>query len=539
MSKKTSKELRVLYQKAQDYKSQIRSKLTSVMNYTQEFGTINDNDDDQSMVTRSVDPVVSDSVDSIQNFIMSTVFGVRTAWAKFGVNKALLEEHFKGATAEKKKQEFEGILKEATDTVFDFLLDSNYYAEITSAVRDCCNLGTGCYKVIPMKSTVMPFTYKYQGLNNLFLMEDVFGNPNYIFQVHHNKCADDINDEYGDVKLPATVTAGDRKRKVNLIEVVIPIFDEDSGNTKFHYALFTEGFSHELFYKELEYNPYKVFRFSKIQGNPWGRGIGMIALDSFSRLEYYKKMRARQVKKIVDPSTGFIGDKQLMFALSLEAGSKNYLGDGVNKNVDVRNIGVTGELMPIDIDIETEKQAIRDLYLNKPFGDFEDQKGAKSTVEIQKRFDLFRQRYAGTAELFYTELLKPTFHAPFMILLQNKQVTLPAEIINYTNLRYMNQLTKASQMDEVEQIVNYMMIVMQSFPNYARFVFKPESVLWDIATKMDIDTRLLNDKDTISQMYQQEMAQQQAMAMAQLGQAQQGGVNEESTNPVEEAIIGG
>lgn len=529
------KKIKEYFSQAIKYKDDIKSNLNEVIKYTSEYGRITDTED-SGLESRAIDPSISDAVDSLQNFIMNTVFGVKTAWAKFEVSEAMLKKEYQGAELIKIIETLSKALDENTKVVFDFLFDTNYYSEVTKAVRDCSNLGTGCYRVIPLKATANPFTFRYVDLNELYFLEDYFGLPNIVFQKHYSQNATDIQTKWIGAKLPVTVSLSDISKKINILETVTPLYNEKNGLTTYNHVVLSDDFRSVLLEEELEYNPYKVFRFSTINNNPWGKGVGTKALDSFKRLHFYKSMRAKQVKKIVDPSIGFIGDKLLALKLNLNAGATNWLGDGTSKAVDVRNIGVHGNLMPIDEDIATIKNEIRDLYMAKPFGDV-NQEGAKSTVEIQRRFELFRQRYAGTSELFYNELLKPTFQAPYRILEKNKILEMPKGIDEFVNLRFVNQLTKASLLDEVSEIIEFAQVVQQTFPQYFQFTFKPSMTILEVAKKMGIDSDLLNSKDEIEQAYKQAQAQAQALALQQLGSGQNAGV--EGTEQVAKQITQG
>ncbi len=513
-----------LYKQCELHKMYIKPILNEVMDYTSSFGSITDTITD-GLISRSVDPAISDSVDSLQNFIMNTVFGVRDNWAKFEISKRLLINKYNPKVVESLMPVLQRDLAELTDVVFKFLFDTNYLTEITKSVRDCSNLGTGCYKIIRLNVATNPFTYQYIPLNNLFFMEDAFGNPNTVFRKYENQTADDVVRLFNNIEVPKMLALEDPSKTMNILECLIPTFDRKTSKTTFEHIVCTEDFQHVFKEESLDYSPYLVFRFSLIENSPWGKGAGIKSLDAMKRLRFYKSMRAKQVAKIVDPPVGFTGDVKLASQLSQKPGSFSYIGDTVTgRYADVKNIGVVGNLMEIDNDIATLKNEIRDIYMAKPFGDINEQEGAKSTVEIQRRYELFQERYSGTANLFYSELLKPTFYVPFKILEELNIIKLPEDAKEGVTLTFVNALTKNVASQEVQNIHEAKLILNETVPEYAPFIMKGAETGRDIVLKLNVPIDRVNSVDDIEKQKEQMDAQAQALAMQQLGSAKGQGV---------------
>lgn len=530
--------------KAERSKLDIKHELDEVIKYTSRYGYIKD-ELSKGLIINTVDPVVLDAKDHLENFIMNLLFGVREKWVKLGISKPAFYANSNLQNEQAKEQalnEYNEKLESVTDDVFSYLFESNYYMVISKAVSDCATLGTGCYKVIELKGDVKPFTYEYVDINGLFIEEDMFGVPNYVFKKHFEMTKDEIEAKFPNAKFPP----GEDESKYegvkeavlyDTIESVIPEFNYDTGVTTYHYSLHDSGFEHEFFSDELEYNPYRVFRFKNINDNPWGQGVGTKALASIKNLRYYKKLRATQALKIVNPATGYIGDKALAYQLSQEPGAENYLGDGINGQIDVKNIGVVGggNLIPVDQDIANLKNEIRDLYMAKPFGDINEQEGAKSTVEIQRRYELFTQRYSGTASIFYNELLSPTFYAPFKILLKRKLISIDDEILKSLSLTFENELTKGAEQQKVQRVAQAQAFLMNTFPRVAEYTIKGAEVSVDSVRKMGVPDKFINSVEEINNSLEQTEAQEQALAMQQLATAKGQGME---TGGIEDAISG-
>ena len=322
--------------------------------------------------------------------------------------------------------------------------------------------------------------------------------------------------------------------KINIIECVIGVFDEDTSTYKYYHGLFTEAFEEMLFEGELNYNPYTVFRWKINSSNPWGIGIGLENLDLFKELKELKEKRKKHADKIVSPPLNFYGSMDLINKVSLKAGAKNYAGSGIGGDkygVDPINVGTN--LLPVEKDIEQVKQEIREIFMAQPLGDVTDTKN-RSATEMSLRHEMFRKEFSGTYELINTELLEPTFMNAYYIM-DSKGLLNTTEnesYINISQIQYINELTRNAGSDEVINIINFYMALSQVVPEEQRkFIFKIDELIDWASKKMRVPLDVLNNKEEIKQLIaqQQELEQMEKMALIQegIGKRQDVGIGEE------------
>lgn len=533
------------YELAKKYKEDIRNSYNETFEHTDTNFKINDQDTEEKLAIREIDSVILSSQNFLCNFIMSSVFSKIGAWAVVKIDKQLLEKTVGSKeSAETIADEIDKVLEENSNAVYFANDTTNYYTETQKAVMDCIKVGTGIRKVIELKSNSKPFTYEYQNLDNIYILEDNLGKPNIIFKKYIGKNLQDINDLFGHlgVKAPKELTDENKlDEKINLTECVIGIFDENTARYKYYHALYTEEFEELLMEEEIEYNPYTVFRWQIDSSSPWGIGIGRANLGLFKTLKELKDKRSKHADKIVSPPLNFYGNIDLITKASLKAGAKNYGGSGIGGDkYGVEPINIGTQLIPLEQDIAETKSLIRSIYMAQPLGDVGDTRNRTAT-EMSLRHEMFRKEFSGTYELFNTELLEPTFMNAYYIL-EKKGLLNSIENHNYmsfTQIQYVNELTRNAGTDEVMRAIEFYNLVSGIIPEEQRgFIFKPEELISWASKKMSVPMQILSTKEEITQMIanQKQMEEIQALALAQenLGKRQDVGITEQIAQGVEE-----
>ena len=534
----TREKLEYYFDNAKKYKEDIRGLYNEVYEYTDVNFSIKDSGTVEKQSKRGVESVILKSQNFLCNFIMSSIFSKSGRWATVKVN----QEAFKklsgvdGEAAEGLSNEINKVLENNSDTVYFTNDNTNYYTETSKALLDCIKVGTGIRKIIELKDNTKCFTYAYQNLDNIYILEDNLGKPNIIFKVYVEKNLNDINDLFG--HLPITTPKGlneDKlEEKINIIECVVGVFDEDTSTYKYYHGLFTEAFEEMLYEGELNYNPYTVFRWKINSSNPWGIGIGLENLDLFKELKDLKEKRKKHADKIVSPPLNFYGSTDLINKVSLKANAKNYGGSGIGGDkYGVEPINIGTNLLPVEKDIEQVKQEIREVFMSQPLGDVSDTKN-RSATEMSLRHEMFRKEFSGTYELINTELLEPTFMNAYYIMdgkgLLN--TTEDESYINISQIQYINELTRNAGSDEVINTINFYMTLSQVVPETQRqFIFKIDELIDWASKKMRVPLDVLNNKEEIKQLIaqQQELEQMEKMALIQdgIGKRQDVGIGDE------------
>ena len=134
----TQEKLKYYYDKAQKAKEGITEKYNDVLNYTNVSYTISE-EKNENTDTREIEEVVSESITTLVNFVMSNVFPRGLRWASLEINETLYNQGNGEAgqiSNQNNIQKINGDLETVSDTFFDFLNNSNFYTEAAKAVRD-------------------------------------------------------------------------------------------------------------------------------------------------------------------------------------------------------------------------------------------------------------------------------------------------------------------------------------------------------------------------------------------------------------------
>ena len=460
-TKLSTDKIKYFLDKAKEAKKGITEKYNEVLNYTNVSYLISE-EKSESSDNREIEEVVSESITTLVNFVMSNVFPRGLNWASLEINETLYNQasgDTKKVTETAKVESINAELEKMSETFFDFLNNSNFYTEVAKAVRDVVVLGTGVIKLIEQTDTQRPFLYKYQNLDGLYFLENMLGEPNVVFKSLFQMTKEDITELYGDsATIPSK--AQEENKTVDLIECVIQSLEDKS---IFIFSVYDSNFETLVHEVELKYNPFVVFRWS-LEGNSiWGVGLGILALKLFKELQKFKELREKQSLMIVEPPLMATGDKGLINNIVLKPGYANYGGTGQNSpmgngfnGLDIKPIITSQSLIPVDQDINTCKYEIKSLFMSNPLGDLGESKN-RSATEVQARMQLFRSRWSGAYELMQQELMKPTFLSPLRILIDRSILSLSFEEsdLDFTVIQYENELSKASDIEDVQMLNTY------------------------------------------------------------------------------------
>ena len=520
MAEITVEKLRYYYDKAQKAKDGVTEKYNEVLNYTDVSYQISEDKSDNKD-SREVEEVISESITTIVNFIMSNVFPRGLRWASLEMNETLFKQA-EGASAPTSVQaKLNGLTKELenmTKVYFDYLNNSNFYTEVSKAVRDDVVLGTGVIKVIEQEDMQRPFIFKYQTLSGFYFLQNMFGEPDICFKKIFEVSETDIIELYG-AKANIPEEAKEENKTVEIIESMVPNL-EKKGN--YFFIVYDSKFDTEILRIELDYKPFIVFRWELEGDNIWGTGLGVKGLRLFKDLEKFKALREEQSEKIVNPPLIGSGDKGLINNIVLKAGHLNYGGTLQNNVMDkgfnglkIEPINTSQSLLPVDQDIANTKYEIKSLFMSNPLGDLAEGKN-RSATEVQARMQLFRSRWSGSYELTQHELMRLVFMAPIKILIAKKILSMEFEdgTLDFTTTKYENELSKTSDMEDV-QMLNTFGNSALNISNIAEQVgLSREKTVKYIAEKLRVPEDLkLTDEENAA--YTQRIQQQQDNIMAE------------------------
>lgn len=544
----TQDKLKQLFQQAQDYKSDIRESYNETFKLTDPFFEIKDSGKKEKNERRKIDSTILTSQRFLCNFIMTSLFSRSGSWAMLKTNPTAYKEitEADGEVAQDTIESLNKLMEKNSDTVYEVNETTNYYTETAKALMDCIRVGTGIRKIVELASNSKPYTYEYINLDNFYYLEDSFGHPTITFKIHSEKTLSQLNDMFGHIKgwkKPVELESEeDLKKTINVIESVIPDFQELNSTVVYYHSVHTEGFEELLLEEIIDYQPFRVFRWGTDSSNPWGIGIGRENTDLLNDLENFKAKRVKHMDKIVNPPINWRGNIDLMYKASLEPGEINYAGDGLSGENDlgVQPINLGTNLLPVEQDIADARQRIREIYMAQPLGDVLDTKN-RSATEMSLRHEMFRKEFSGAYELLNTELLQPTFMDAYIIL-QKKGLlddystvdenTSNNKYLEFSQIVYLNELTKNAGRERVMDVVSWYQINAEITDESRRkyLISVPAFNKWSAET-MRIPSELIPKSTEVEKAIQRD---EQIAQLAQLGQVQNEGLQ-----PQVEQLVGG
>lgn len=520
----TQEKIKYLFDTAKKYKEDVKSELNECFELADIYFKIEDSLDKKTNKSRDIDYSIIASRKFLANFTMSSIFNKNNAWAKMQVNEA--SELAKSTNKNISVEQFQDInkkLEENSNTTFAYIKNSNYYTEISKAIK-MAQFGTGIYKINVQKSDDKPFSFEYLGYENVYFTEDALGKPAIVFKTHYPMNYEEMVDRFsGSFKSftpPSDLSEGDPKTKVEVIECQIGMLNEETGKYEYYNCVYSKGFDTLLAAETKTYPTFFVFRWEVEGANPWGTGPARDNRELFKSLKDDKEKLARILEKNIDPPLMYYGNIELAYKIRLDAGYINWGGAGTNgNNVGVQQLPVVANTMNLEQQIEEKRAAIQRAFLYQPLGDVRDSQ--KTATEQSLRIELFNKEWATTGEMINTEVLYPTFTACYEILLSKNLITNSIDNSEKTTnyeLVYMNELTRNTGLEDINQILNYYTYVGSVMPETERdLLIKPEQFAEYAADKMRIPKKIIPTTEELKQIIEQRKQQQLQLLMTRAG----------------------
>lgn len=152
---------------------------------------------------------------------------------------------------------------------------------------------------------------------------------------------------------------------------------------------------------------------------------------------------------------------------------------------------------------------------------------------MELRQEMFRNEFSGTYELINTELLEPIFMNAYYIL--EKKGLLNSlkneDYVTHSKIHYVNELTQNSGREYGLRIIDFYNMASQLMPEEQRgFIIKSAEAVEDIRDKMNIPASIVNSKEEIVEMVenQRRLLEIETLAQAQenVGKRQETGIPE-------------
>ena len=354
-------------------------------------------------------------------------------------------------------------------------------------------------------------------LPDVYIEEDASGQAVALYrryQMRAREAAARYGQRLGDKLLREA--AGNPAEKWEFVQAVLPRDEADPTNRRpwvsihFHEA---EGRIVEVSgFREF---PFAVVRWTRIAGEPYGRGPGMTVLADIRMLQRLKEVIIRGLQKVVDPpllvpDDGFIGP------LSTRPSALNYYRAGMQDKVEPLVTGARPEIG------EQFVQTVRETVLRAFFIDPNDAQPMKThipaTAILDRRDERFRRMTPMLARL-QAEWLAPVISRVLAVMGRRNMLPPAPDILEGQPLRpeFVSTAAIAQQMTEVDNMERFLARVapvMELDPAAAQMLDSGEFVKV-VARNMAIPMEVLRDPEEVAQIREQAAAQMEREQQAQ------------------------
>lgn len=274
--------------------------------------------------------------------------------------------------------------------------------------------------------------------------------------------------------------------------------------------------------------PYMIPRLSKVTGERYGRGPGMLVLPDTKMLNEMAKTVLKSAQKIVDPPLQ-VPDSGFLMQIKTVPGAFNYYR--ANTSARIEPIETNGNI-PIGIELinALRQQIIRGMYVDwmimpsDPRDPAASGKGITATYVLQQRDEKMRMMAPMLARL-QSEFLGPLIDRVFGILWRKSEAMgfgpgspfpRPPQILEGVPLRveYVSPIAiaqKSSQMDGVTRLLQLQSEIRQLDPQ-GILVIDPEAVMRIAQRDWNAPAGTLKSPERLQQETQSRAEAEQAMA---------------------------
>jgi hypothetical protein len=182
--------------------------------------------------------------------------------------------------AEADKDDINAELAEACKYANEYKNNSSFDIAFSEFCYDVF-LGTGCMLVLPNNPTD-PISFKSIPIREYCLEEGIKGEVRAVYR-EYNMTREFIGATWKECK-KQRYDKEDKDKEITIIECVFYDYDLNV----YHYLVIDKANEVELLCREYATNPFIVLRWNKKAGEPYGRGVGMVAINDIKTLNLIK-----------------------------------------------------------------------------------------------------------------------------------------------------------------------------------------------------------------------------------------------------------
>lgn len=403
-------------------------------------------------------------------------------------------------------------LQDVTKTLFRNISSSNFNYVINESFQDIC-IGTA---VIALNEGDLdnPFEFVSIPLKDICFEEDSKGNLENFWHKIEVKISD-IKNKWPTAKLSMSITdslRSDPNKRIELIEACVCSPENEDGFKYIYYVSTADGKEEIVSPIFREFNPFTAARYSKMPGEVWGRGVGLLALPSIKVLNKAQEFILRAAKfKAIPAFMSVNTDTFNAYNVRIEPGSIIPYRPDLGGHAPIEQIPNGGDPNFTQMFIEERRASLRELFFSNPLGQPGETPNQTATEASLRQQNFMRQNGAAIGRLAY-EFIIPLVNKMLIILkrkglIKNIKSSLGTHEVSIKNktvtFKYLSPLLSQQNDNDAQKLIQYLQVLMQSFgPNalVSLNIFKLPS---RVAELMGIDLDLVKNESEVQQAFQQ------------------------------------
>lgn len=411
---------------------------------------------------------------------------------------------------DKKKQQVEEYLEEATDIIFHHINHSNFNGQIKETFLDL-GISTGSIIVEEGDGIRSALNFRSVSLSEVLIEKSALGIVETVWR--------DIKVNVQDIKyIWANAVLNDKltqmleeNPEVDLVEGVAK--DEKTG--KYITMLLDETNKDTLLEEEDDSSEWIVFRESTIPGEVYGRGRIMRALPDIKTLNKMVEDHLRAAAWSANPMFTATDDGIINpYTQSIYPGAIMVVGSNDSRNPTLAPLQTGGDYNVLQYDIGRLQESIRTVMISKPFGSIQETPVRTATEMSIRDADMQATSGSATGKL-QTELLERLLNQVVKILVRlGKLVPMKIDGKEIT-IKFTSPMARQQDADEIMQFLKAIEIMAMFPPEVVEREIKIEDGPGYITDKMGIPKSFKRSDLEKKEYDKNKQAQLEAMAAAQ------------------------
>lgn len=418
------------------------------------------------------------------------------------------------------KEEDRGKINEQLDKLCELANEYKNNSYFDLAFTEFCFdvfAGTGCMLVLP-GTPLNPIVFKAIPLREYCLEEGANGEVCKVFRAYSLR-RELLSTQWKEVK-KQKLTEEQAKKDANLIECTY--YDNDL--YIYHYVVIDRDTKEELVHREHQTNPFVVLRWNKCAGEPYGRGVGMTALNDIKTLNLIKEYSLRNFAFNIPP---LLVQEDAMLdveSLTLTPFSLNVVPNTQTSIVPLQ----------ISTDHNIESYKVQDLTMEikrNTYGNTLPNEGNRqiTATEINQRTSELRRSLSSVFGRLIAEFQIPLVRRIFDILVDTKIVKEQFEVKSIDGITFRvninTPISRQLQSGEAQSIMAAVGTLLQIDPTgqTASSLLKLNEIGVHMMKLLGVPVRFINSLEQVetkqSQQAQQQAALQQGAIQADVDAA--------------------